>query len=109
MKLSEEEYNLLYKKLEYRFKNSGNELVGKIKDHKDLSEDDIKLLLKKLEYTFRKSNNDIINKLAKSVNLEGYSPIKFSNIKAKKEKDIRIIKKEEEKKLKHLESFDNFN
>jgi len=108
MKLSEEEYNLLYKKLEYRFKNSGNELVGKIKDHKDLSEDDIKLLLKKLEYTFRKSNNEILDKLSKLAKLDDYSPVKFSNIKAKKEKDIREKEKEEKKKLKHLESFDNF-
>ena len=109
MKLSEEEYILLYKKLEYKFKNSGNELVNKIKDKKDLSKDDIKLLLKKLEYTFRKSNNEILNKLSKLADLEDYSPVKFSNIKAKKEKDIRILKKEEEKKLKHLESFNNFN
>ena len=106
MKLSDVEYELLYKKLEYRFKNSGNDLVEKIKDKKDLSDDDIKLLLKKLEYTFRKSDNEIIDKLAKSVDLEGYSPVKFSNIVAKKKKDIR---EEEKKKLKYLESFDNFN
>lgn len=106
MKLSDVEYELLYKKLEYRFKNSGNELVDKIKDKKNLSDDDIKLLLKKLEYTFRNSNNEIINMLAKSVNLEDYSPVKFSNLKAKKTKDAR---EEEKKKLKHLESFDNFN
>jgi len=105
MKLSDNEYELLYKKLEFRFKNSGNELVNKIKDKKDLSEDDIKLLLKKLEYSFRKSNNELINKLAKSVDLEDYSPIKFSNLDAKKKRDAR----EEAKKLKHLESFDNFN
>jgi len=105
MKLYKEEYELLYKKLEYRFKNSGNELVNKIKDKKDLSNDDIKLLLKKLEYIFRKSNHEIINKLAKIVDLEDYSPVKFSNIKAKKAKDVR---EEEKKKLKHLESFNNF-
>jgi hypothetical protein len=62
MKLNKEEYDLIYKKLEYRFKNSGNELVNKIKNHEDLSEDDIKLLLKKFEYTFRKSNHEIIDK-----------------------------------------------
>lgn len=105
MKLLDVEYELLYKKLEYRFKNSGNELVDKIKDKKDLTNDDVKLLLKKLEYTFRKSNNEIIDRLAKSVDLEDYSPVKFSNIAAKKKKDVR----EEKKKLKHLESFDNFN
>ena len=49
MKLEKEEYELLYRKLEYRFKNSEHELVTKIKDQQDLSEDDIRLLLKKLE------------------------------------------------------------
>jgi len=97
MKLSDTEYDLLYKKLEYRFKNSGNALVEKIKDKKDLSDDDIKLLLKKLEYTFRKSNNEILTKLSKIANLEDVSLVKFSNIKAKVKRD-----------LKHLESFDNF-
>ena len=106
MKFSKEEYDLLYKKLEYRFKNSGNELVNKLKEHEDLSDEDIKLLLKKLEYTFRKSNNEIITKLSKSVGLENYSPVKFSNIKYKKQKDIRD---EETKKLNHLETFSNFN
>jgi hypothetical protein len=65
MKLADKEYELLYKKLEYKFKNSGNELVKKIKEQEDLSDDDIKLLLKKLEYTFRKSGNEILEKLAK--------------------------------------------
>ena len=69
MKLKKEEYDLIYKKLEYRFKNSGNELVDKIKNYGDLSEEDVKLLSKKLEYTFRKSNHEIIDKLAKSVDL----------------------------------------
>jgi len=41
MKLSIEEYDVLYKKLEYKFKESGDELVDKIKDQKDLSLDDI--------------------------------------------------------------------
>lgn len=109
MKLEKEEYDLLYKKLEYRFKNSGNELVDKIKEQEDLSEDDIKLLLKKLEYTFRKSNNEIIMKLSKSIGEEEYSPIKYSSISAKKKKVIRDAEKEEAKKLKHLESFNNFD
>ncbi len=75
MILSNQEYDLIYKKLEYRFKNSGNELVNKIKNHDDLTEEDIKLILKKLEYTFRKSNHQIIDKLIKSADLENYSSI----------------------------------
>jgi len=104
MKLAEKEYELLYKKLEYKFKNSGNELVTKIKDQKELSEDDIKLLLKKLEYTFRKNGNEIIEKLAKTIGLENYSSIKYSNLKAKKQQNIRAKKEN----LNHLDSFDNF-
>lgn len=105
MKLKEEEYELLYKKLEYTFKKSGNELVNKIKDKKDLSEDDIKLLLKKLEYTFRKSGNEIISKLTEIINLEDYSPVSYSNLKAKVKKDIR----DKEKELKHLKTYNDHN
>jgi len=65
MKLTNEEYELLFKKLEYRFKKSGHDLVEKLKNKIDLSEDDIVLLLKKLEYKFKKSNNEILNKLSK--------------------------------------------
>jgi hypothetical protein len=92
MKLSKEEYDFLYKKLEYRFKNSGNELVEKIKDHKDLSKDDIILLLKRLEYTFRKSEHDIIKKLSNLIGIENYAPIKYSNLKAKIKRDNKNIK-----------------
>jgi len=63
MKLTEKEYELLYKKLEYKFKNSGNSLVEKIKNKEDLSKEDMALLLKKLEYTFKKSGNEILDKL----------------------------------------------
>lgn len=48
MKLSKEEYEILYKKLEYRFKNSDHELVDKIKDYKSLSNDDLKIFVKKI-------------------------------------------------------------
>lgn len=65
MKLSKEEYELLYKKLEYRFKKSENTVVNKIKEYEDLSNEDISILLKKLEYSFKKSNNPIILKLQK--------------------------------------------
>jgi hypothetical protein len=106
MKLKNEEYELLYKKLEYTFKKSGNPLVDKIKDKQDLSDDDIKLLLKKLEYTFRKSGNDIINQLSNMINLDGYSPVTYSNLKAKEKRDIREKEKE---KLKHLKSFNEHN
>lgn len=102
MKLKNEEYELLYKKLEYTFKKSGNPLVDKLKDKQDLSEDDIKLLLKKLEYTFRKSEHKIINQLSKMIKIDDYSPVAFSNIKAKEKRNIR-----EKEKLKHLKSFDD--
>jgi len=107
MKLSDEDYDLIYKKLEYRFKNSGNELVNKIKSKGELSKDDIKLILKKLEYTFRKSNNDIITKLAKNADLDNYSTVSYSNIKAKNRRDIKN-KEKDIKNLKHLENFNNF-
>ena len=67
MKLKKEEYELLYSKLESRFKSSGNELVEKVKNQENLSEDEVRKVLKKLEYTFRKSNNAIISNLEKSL------------------------------------------
>ena len=101
MKLTSDEYQFLYKKLEYTFKKSGNLLVDKIKNEENLSEDDIKLLLKKLEYTFRKSEHSIIKKLSDLVGLEDYSPIKFGNIKQHQ----KGIEKEETKRLKTFEEF----
>ena len=98
MKLEDAEYELLYKKLEYSFKKSGNPLVDKIATKANLTEDDIKLLLRKLEYRFRTSSSELILKLAKAAKIEDYSPVKYSSLDAKKKRD-------EEKKLKHLESF----
>ena len=108
MKISEQDYELLYKKLEYKFKNSGNELVNKIKNKESLSKEDIELLLKKLEYTFRKSEHEILTRLSKMAGLENYSTVKFSNIKSKKLKDVRdkLYKKNE---MKHLDNFKDFN
>ena len=106
MKLTSEEYQFLYKKLEYTFKKSGNNLVDKIKNEDDLSDDDIKLLLKKLEYTFRKSEHPIIKKLSDLVGLENYSPVKFGNIKQEQK---RKLKEEEKSKLKHLKEWKEFN
>lgn len=111
MKLTNEEYELLYKKLEYRFKKSGNELVNKIMNKKSLSDDDIRLLLRKLEYTFRKSNHNIIKKLSDSVE-EDYIPVKYSNLKAKRKRDEKEKQKEAEmqyNKLKNIKNFDNFD
>ena len=108
MKLEKEEYELLYRKLEYRFKNSGHELVTKIKEQEYLSEDDIRLLLKKLEYTFRKSNNDIITKLSNAIGEENFSPISYSSLSAKKKRDAKEKEKVEAKKLNHLKKFENF-
>lgn len=106
MKLSSQEYEFLLKKLEYRFKNSGHELVDKIKDKKSLSKEDIELLLKKLEYSFRKSGHEILEKLAKMADLENYSFVKYSNLKAKKMRDKNNDKNEG---LIHLDSFDEFD
>lgn len=108
MKLEKEEYELLYRKLEYRFKNSEHELVTKIKEQQDLSEDDIRLLLKKLEYTFRKGNSNIITKLSNIIGEENFSPISYSSLSAKKKRDIRENEKVEAKKLNHLKKFENF-
>lgn len=105
MKLSKEEYEILYKKLEYRFKNSDHELVDKIKDCKSLSNDDIEILLKKLEYTFRKSENPIILKLQKEVDLENQPTIKYSNLKAKKKRDEKEKQKEDQKIIKKFKDF----
>jgi hypothetical protein len=105
MKLTSEEYQFLYKKLEYTFKKSGSYLVDKIKNEEDLSDDDIRLLLKKLEYTFRKSEHPIIKKLSDLLGLEDYSPVKFGNIKQHQKK----LEKEKEKDIKRLKSFEEFN
>ena len=110
MKLTQEEYQFLYKKLEYTFKKSGNYLVDKIKNEEELTRDDIKLLLKKLEYTFRKSEHSIIKKLSDSIGLEDYSPVKFGNIKQHQKKLEREKEKGNEKgKLKHLKEWNEFN
>ena len=65
MKLKKEEYELLYRKLESRFKSSGNELVEKVKNQEDLTTEEVKKLLSKLEYSFKKSNNPTIANLEK--------------------------------------------
>ena len=75
-----------------------SDLVDKIATKANLTEDDIKLLLRKLEYRFRTSSSELILKLAKAAKIEDYSPVKYSSLDAKK-------KREEEKKLKQLESF----
>jgi hypothetical protein len=108
MSLTPEEFDFLYKKLEYTFKKSENPLVDKIKNKTQLTEDDIKLLLKKLEYTFRKSDHPIIKKLSDSVGLDNYSPVLYGNIKQKEKRDLKEKEKEEQKKLKHLKEWNEF-
>ena len=61
MKLTKDEAQLLYSKLEYRFKNSGHELVAKLKECKDLTETDLEMLEKKLEFRFRNSGLSLIH------------------------------------------------
>ena len=70
LNLSDDDYILISKKLEFRFKKSNNPLTQKIIDKETLSDDDLKLLLKKFEYTFRKSNPEIIERIKKHLELE---------------------------------------
>ena len=88
MKFTDEEYEKLYKKLEYTFRKSGKDLVKKIENKEDLSEEDLKLLVRKLEYTFRKSEDTLMKKL---IELTDEPAVKFSNLKAQKLKKIRSI------------------
>lgn len=81
MKFTDTEYDKLFKKLEYRFKNSGHELVDKIKDKKSLTDEDLKLLIRKLEYTYRKSEDELMKKI---IELTGEPAVKFSNLKQQK-------------------------
>jgi hypothetical protein len=63
MRLENSEYDLLHKKLENRFKKSGNLLVEKLINKEDLTDDDLRLLSKKLEYNFKKSGNVILDRI----------------------------------------------
>ncbi len=65
MRLTDNEYDLFYRKLEYRFKKSGHELVNKLLHKEDLTNEDIQLLIKKFEYTWRMKNQNIIENLLK--------------------------------------------
>ena len=67
MNLSKDDYEFLYKKLEYTFKHSNNSLVSKILNKEDLSNDDLKLLAKKLEYKFKKSGHEILKRIQNSI------------------------------------------
>jgi hypothetical protein len=70
MNLSAEDYNHIYKKLEYSFKKSGNSLVSKILNEEELNSNDLNLLLKKFEYSFRKSNPEIISRIKDYLGIE---------------------------------------
>lgn len=96
MKLTGEEYEKAFRKLEYTFKKSGSPLIKKLKDQAPLGDDDIRLLVRKLEYTFRKSQDPLVTKLTQAVDEPAR---KFSNLKAKTNRDER-------EKLKHLREFD---
>ena len=100
MKFTKEEYDKLFKKLEYTFKRSGDVLVSKIENLEDLSDADIKKLLKKLEYRFRKSDDVLVKKL---IDLTGEFPQQYSSIAAKKKRD----EKEENKHIKEYNKFIN--
>ena len=65
MKLENSEYEVLSKKLEHNFRNSGDTLVNKLANHEDLTTEDFIKLSKKLEYRFRKSGHPIMEKVNK--------------------------------------------
>jgi len=100
MKFTKEEYEKLFKKLEYTFKKSGDILVSKIENSEDLSDADLKKLLKKLEYRFRKSDDELVKKL---MELTGEFSQQYSSIAAKKKRD----EKEENKHIKEYNQFIN--
>lgn len=87
--LSDSDYDLIYKKLEYTFKKSNNLLVQKIINHETLSKSDVLILLKKFEYTFRKSEHELLKRLAVFTD-EEYIPVAYSNIKSKIKRDEKI-------------------
>jgi hypothetical protein len=86
MEFTKEEYEKMFKKLEYTFKRSGSYLINKIANKEDLTDDDLKLLIRKLEYRFRKSGDELVQKI---VELTEEPAVKYSNLKAKRTKDIR--------------------
>ena len=100
MKFTKEEYDKLFKKLEYTFKRSGDVLVSKIENLEDLSDADIKKLLKKLEYRFRKSDDVLVKKL---IELTGEFPQQYSSIVDKKKR----VEKETNKHVKEYNQFIN--
>lgn len=91
--LSELDYSLIFKKLEYTFKKSNNYLIDKIKNMEQLTDEDLNLLLKKFEYSFRKSNPEIIERIKEYLGKKGESNIKYSNLKSH-QKQLNKLKKE---------------
>ena len=88
LNLSNDDYSLIYKKLEYSFKKNNGPLVEKIRNKEPLSDEDLTMLLKKFEYTYRKSDPEIIKRIKDHLGLE-VSNIKFSNLKAKQKRDLK--------------------
>ena len=94
--LSKEDYILINKKLEYKFKKSQDPIRLKIDKNEDLSDEELTKLLKKFEYTYRKSNPEIINRIKDHLGISDQSNVKFSNLKARDSK----VRREKEKKKK---------
>jgi cyanate lyase len=86
LSLSNDEKELLYKKLEFTFKKSNNYIINKLINKEDLTDDDLRLILRKLEYTFRKKGNILIDKIKTYVGIEELPNIKYSLLKFKKDK-----------------------
>ena len=78
MEFTKDQYEFIYKKLEYRFKKSGHSLVKKIESHQKLSDDDLHKLLSKFEYTFRKKGHSLIDEIKKHLLIEHMPNIKYS-------------------------------
>lgn len=91
--LSDGDFNLILKKLEYTYKSKNGEIIQKLKNKEQLSDDELTKLIKKFEYTFRKSDPDIIKRIKDHLGLET-SNIAYSNLKAKQKRDQKNKDKE---------------
>jgi len=69
-KLTADESALLAKKLEYRFKKSGNPVVTKLTEATDLTDDELGLVINKLEYSFKKKGAPVIDKIKTHLGVE---------------------------------------
>lgn len=116
MKLTDLEKKYLWSKLEYTKKKKAIETQNDIYhflngERSDFNEDEFKKILTSLEYTFKNKlmYSDIDNENFKSIKNKlpkDWLGVTFRNIKAKTKRDLKEI---ENKKLKHLKEWNEFN